>query len=76
METEVNGECPCILIDIVVLQGSLSAECLCSSGLNDSETTPPRAYEDGFTIALVTARRVGIVASLLRLSQRAVQVEC
>ncbi|MEI4872693.1 carboxyl transferase domain-containing protein, partial [Klebsiella pneumoniae] len=34
-----------------------------------------RAYDDIFTITLVTARSVGIGAYLVRLGQRAVQVE-
>ncbi|KAG1770605.1 carboxyl transferase domain-containing protein [Suillus placidus] len=48
-------------------------ESLRGSGLIAGETS--RAYDDIFTITLVTARSVGIGAYLVRLGERAVQVE-
>lgn len=48
-------------------------ESLKGSGLIAGETS--RAYDDIFTITLVTARSVGIGAYLVRLCERAVQVE-
>ncbi len=48
-------------------------ECLKGSGLIAGETS--RAYDDIFTITLVTARSVGIGAYLVRLGEWAVQVE-
>lgn len=61
------------ITDIVGLQDGLGVECLKGSGLIAGETS--RAYDDIFTITLVTARSVGIGAYLVRLGQRAVQVE-
>ncbi|OJJ85071.1 acetyl-CoA carboxylase ACC1 [Aspergillus glaucus CBS 516.65] len=51
----------------------LGVECLKGSGLIAGATS--RAYEDIFTITLVTCRSVGIGAYLVRLGHRAVQVE-
>lgn len=62
-----------VITDIVGLQEGLGVESLKGSGLIAGETS--RAYDDIFTITLVTCRSVGIGAYLVRLGQRAVQVE-
>lgn len=62
-----------MITDIVGLQEGLGVESLKGSGLIAGETS--RAYDDIFTITLVTCRSVGIGAYLVRLGQRAVQVE-
>lgn len=72
-EIEVNGECRYQITDIIGLQEGLGVESLKGSGLIAGETS--RAYDDIFTITLVTARSVGIGAYLVRLGERAVQVE-
>lgn len=72
-EVEENGEQRHKITDIIGLQDGLGVECLKGSGLIAGETS--RAYDDIFTITLVTARSVGIGAYLVRLGQRAVQVE-
>ena len=72
-EVEENGERRHKITDIIGLQHGLGVECLKGSGLIAGETS--RAYDDIFTITLVTARSVGIGAYLVRLGQRAVQVE-
>ena len=61
------------ITDIIGLQDGLGVESLKGSGLIAGETS--RAYDDIFTVTLVTARSVGIGAYLVRLGQRAVQVE-
>ncbi|KAL1988453.1 hypothetical protein VTN96DRAFT_9508 [Rasamsonia emersonii] len=58
---------------IVGAKDGLGVECLRGSGLIAGATS--RAYEDIFTITLVTCRSVGIGAYLVRLGQRAIQVE-
>ncbi|KEI40541.1 uncharacterized protein L969DRAFT_22502 [Mixia osmundae IAM 14324] len=58
---------------IIGAQQGLGVESLKGSGLIAGETS--RAYDDIFTITLVTCRSVGIGAYLVRLGQRAVQVE-
>ncbi|TIA89702.1 hypothetical protein E3P79_02793 [Wallemia ichthyophaga] len=68
-----DGERRYKITDIIGLRDGLGVECLKGSGLIAGETT--RAYDDIFTITLVTARSVGIGAYLVRLGQRAVQVE-
>ncbi|TBU46750.1 acetyl CoA carboxylase [Dichomitus squalens] len=73
VEIEESGECRHKITDIIGLQDGLGVECLKGSGLIAGETS--RAYDDIFTITLVTARSVGIGAYLVRLGQRAVQVE-
>ncbi|GAA5906155.1 hypothetical protein JCM6882_006061 [Rhodosporidiobolus microsporus] len=70
---EDEGEVRYQITDIVGLQEGLGVESLKGSGLIAGETS--RAYDDIFTITLVTARSVGIGAYLVRLGQRAVQVE-
>ncbi|KIJ65157.1 hypothetical protein HYDPIDRAFT_89293 [Hydnomerulius pinastri MD-312] len=72
-EIEVNGEVRYKITDIIGLQDGLGVESLKGSGLIAGETS--RAYDDIFTITLVTARSVGIGAYLVRLGERAVQVE-
>lgn len=72
-EMEVNGELRYKITDIIGLQDGLGVESLKGSGLIAGETS--RAYDDIFTITLVTARSVGIGAYLVRLGERAVQVE-
>ncbi|BGO92724.1 hypothetical protein NBRC10512_003896 [Rhodotorula toruloides] len=70
---EDEGETRYQITDIIGLQEGLGVESLKGSGLIAGETS--RAYDDIFTITLVTARSVGIGAYLVRLGQRAVQVE-
>ncbi|GAA5834604.1 hypothetical protein JCM3766R1_003613 [Sporobolomyces carnicolor] len=70
---EEDGEVRYQITDIIGLQDGLGVESLKGSGLIAGETS--RAYDDIFTITLVTARSVGIGAYLVRLGQRAVQVE-
>ena len=53
--------------------GGLGVECLRGSGLIAGATS--RAYKDFFTITLVTCRSVGIGAYLVKLGQRAIQIE-
>lgn len=72
-EIEVDGERRYKITDIIGVQDGLGVECLKGSGLIAGETS--RAYDDIFTITLVTARSVGIGAYLVRLGQRAIQVE-
>ncbi|KAI0272407.1 acetyl CoA carboxylase [Gloeopeniophorella convolvens] len=72
-EIEEDGERRHKITDIIGLQDGLGVESLKGSGLIAGETS--RAYDDIFTITLVTARSVGIGAYLVRLGERAVQVE-
>ncbi|KAH7335147.1 acetyl CoA carboxylase [Rhizoctonia solani] len=72
-QIEDEGETRFKITDVIGLQDGLGVECLRGSGLIAGETS--RAYDDIFTITLVTARSVGIGAYLVRLGQRAVQVE-
>ena len=73
VDVEVDGEVRHKITDIIGMQDGLGVECLRGSGLIAGETS--RAYDDIFTITLVTARSVGIGAYLVRLGERAVQVE-
>ncbi|EIW67071.1 hypothetical protein TREMEDRAFT_40657 [Tremella mesenterica DSM 1558] len=73
VEREVNGEHRHEITAIIGLKDGLGVECLRGSGLIAGETS--RAYDDIFTISMVTARSVGIGAYLVRLGQRVVQVE-
>ncbi|KAL1303686.1 hypothetical protein AAFC00_007039 [Neodothiora populina] len=70
---EVDGETRHVITTIIGAEDGLGVECLKGSGLIAGETA--RAYEDIFTITLVTCRSVGIGAYLVRLGQRAIQVE-
>lgn len=72
-EIEEDGERRHQVTDIIGLRNGLGVECLKGSGLIAGATS--RAYDDIFTISLVSARSVGIGAYLLRLGQRTVQVE-
>lgn len=72
-EIKVNGETRHMITTIVGAEEGLGVECLKGSGLIAGETS--RAYEDIFTITLVTCRSVGIGAYLVRLGQRAIQIE-
>ncbi|KAF7770541.1 hypothetical protein Agabi119p4_6515 [Agaricus bisporus var. burnettii] len=72
-EIQDQGERRFKITDIIGLQDGLGVESLKGSGLIAGETS--RAYDDIFTITLVTARSVGIGAYLVRLGERAVQVE-
>ncbi|KAF7370658.1 hypothetical protein MSAN_00698800 [Mycena sanguinolenta] len=73
VEIEEDGEHRHKITDVIGLQDGLGVESLRGSGLIAGETS--RAYDDIFTITLVTARSVGIGAYLVRLGERAVQVE-
>ncbi|KAF2104533.1 acetyl-CoA carboxylase acc1 [Rhizodiscina lignyota] len=68
-----DGELRHKIVTIIGAEDGLGVECLKGSGLIAGETS--RAYEDIFTITLVTCRSVGIGAYLVRLGQRAIQIE-
>ncbi|KAK2743023.1 acetyl-coenzyme-A carboxylase [Myotisia sp. PD_48] len=68
-----NGEERHKITTIIGAKDGLGVECLRGSGLIAGATS--KAYEDIFTITLVTCRSVGIGAYLVRLGQRAIQVE-
>lgn len=72
-EVNVDGEIRHKITTIIGAEDGLGVECLRGSGLIAGETS--RAYEDIFTITLVTCRSVGIGAYLVRLGQRAIQIE-
>lgn len=61
------------IVTIVGEEEGLGVECLRGSGLIAGATS--RAYNDIFTVTLVTCRSIGIGAYLVRLGQRAVQIE-
>ncbi|CAH6723081.1 acetyl-CoA carboxylase [[Candida] jaroonii] len=69
----INGEIRHVIKSIVGMEDGLGVECLRGSGLIAGATS--RAYKDIFTITLVTCRSVGIGAYLVRLGQRAIQIE-
>ena len=68
-----DGETRHKIAYIIGQEDGLGVECLKGSGLIAGETS--KAYEDIFTITLVTCRSVGIGAYLVRLGQRAIQIE-
>ncbi|KAF3986487.1 hypothetical protein FT663_04865 [Candidozyma haemuli var. vulneris] len=68
-----KGEERYVIKTIVGAENGLGVECLKGSGLIAGATS--KAYKDIFTITLVTCRSVGIGAYLVRLGQRAIQVE-
>ena len=68
-----DGEERYKITTIIGTEDGLGVECLKGSGLIAGETS--KAYEDIFTITLVTCRSVGIGAYLVRLGQRAIQIE-
>ncbi|RKF57668.1 Acetyl-CoA carboxylase [Erysiphe neolycopersici] len=72
-EVVEDGEVRYRITTIVGAEDGLGVECLKGSGLIAGITS--RAYEDIFTITLVTCRSVGIGAYLVRLGQRAIQIE-
>ncbi|KAF7879899.1 uncharacterized protein EAF02_007536 [Botrytis sinoallii] len=72
-EVVEDGETRHKIVTIVGAEDGLGVECLKGSGLIAGATS--RAYEDIFTITLVTCRSVGIGAYLVRLGQRAIQIE-
>ncbi|CAI4218074.1 unnamed protein product [Parascedosporium putredinis] len=61
------------IVTVIGSEDGLGVECLRGSGLIAGGTS--RAYNDIFTVTLVTCRSVGIGAYLVRLGQRAVQIE-
>ncbi|KAI0128302.1 acetyl-CoA carboxylase [Xylariales sp. AK1849] len=61
------------LTAIIGAEDGLGVECLKGSGLIAGATS--RAYNDIFTVTLITCRSIGIGAYLVRLGQRAVQIE-
>jgi acetyl-CoA carboxylase/biotin carboxylase 1 len=69
----VNGEERYKLSAIIGQKDGLGVECLHGSGKIAGETS--QAYQEIFTITLVTCRSVGIGAYLNRLGQRVIQVE-
>jgi acetyl-CoA carboxylase/biotin carboxylase 1 len=68
-----NGETRHVIKAIIGAEDGLGVECLRGSGLIAGATS--KAYKDIFTITLVTCRSVGIGAYLVRLGQRAIQIE-
>jgi acetyl-CoA carboxylase/biotin carboxylase 1 len=68
-----DGETRHKITTIIGAEDGLGVECLRGSGLIAGATS--RAYKDIFTITLVTCRSVGIGAYLVRLGQRAIQIE-
>lgn len=72
-EVVEDGEKRHKIVTIVGAEDGLGVECLKGSGLIAGGTS--RAYNDIFTVTLVTCRSVGIGAYLVRLGQRAVQIE-
>ncbi|KAH7329548.1 acetyl-CoA carboxylase [Stachybotrys elegans] len=72
-EISEDGEKRHKIVTIVGSEDGLGVECLRGSGLIAGATS--RAYNDIFTVTLVTCRSVGIGAYLVRLGQRAVQIE-
>ncbi|KAL7800619.1 acetyl-CoA carboxylase [Trichoderma afarasin] len=72
-EVVENGEKRHKIVTIIGREDGLGVECLRGSGLIAGATS--QAYNDIFTITLVTCRSVGIGAYLVRLGQRAVQIE-
>lgn len=70
---EVDNQVRYKILDIIGLKDGLGVENLQGSGLIAGETS--QAYREIFTITLVTCRSVGIGAYLVRLGQRAIQIE-
>ncbi|KAI1631099.1 acetyl-CoA carboxylase [Biscogniauxia mediterranea] len=68
-----DGEKRHKIVAIVGAEDGLGVECLRGSGLIAGATS--RAYNDIFTVTLITCRSIGIGAYLVRLGQRAVQIE-
>ncbi|KAI1104677.1 acetyl-CoA carboxylase [Jackrogersella minutella] len=72
-EVTENGETRHKIVAVVGAEDGLGVECLRGSGLIAGATS--RAYNDIFTVTLITCRSIGIGAYLVRLGQRAVQIE-
>ncbi|RYP33650.1 hypothetical protein DL766_003347 [Monosporascus sp. MC13-8B] len=72
-EVTEDGEKRHKITAIVGAEDGLGVECLRGSGLIAGATS--RAYNDIFTVTLITCRSIGIGAYLVRLGQRAVQIE-
>ncbi|KAI2465313.1 acetyl-CoA carboxylase [Annulohypoxylon bovei var. microspora] len=72
-EITENGETRHKIVAVVGAEDGLGVECLRGSGLIAGATS--RAYNDIFTVTLITCRSIGIGAYLVRLGQRAVQIE-
>ncbi|KAF9435540.1 acetyl-coenzyme-A carboxylase [Entomortierella beljakovae] len=72
-EVVEDGETRYKITDVIGASNGLGVENLRGSGLIAGETS--RAYDDIFTITLVTCRSVGIGAYLVRLGQRTIQNE-
>lgn len=72
-EIQDEGETRHQITTIVGAKDGLGVECLRGSGLIAGATS--KAYEDIFTLTLITCRSVGIGAYLVRLGQRAIQIE-
>lgn len=72
-ELQEDGETRYRITDVIGAMDGLGVENLRGSGLIAGETS--RAYDDIFTVTLVTCRSVGIGAYLVRLGQRTVQNE-
>lgn len=68
-----EGEERHVIKAIIGAEDGLGVECLKGSGLIAGATS--KAYHDIFTVTLVTCRSVGIGAYLVRLGQRAIQIE-
>lgn len=71
-EVVEDGETRYKIVTIIGAEDGLGVECLRGSGLIAGATS--KAYNDIFTVTLVTCRSVGIGAYLVRLGQRAVQI--
>ncbi|KAI8815908.1 acetyl-CoA carboxylase [Fimicolochytrium jonesii] len=71
--TGEDGEKRYKIVDVIGREHGLGVENLQGSGMIAGETS--LAYEEIFTVTLVTCRSVGIGAYLVRLGQRAIQVE-
>jgi len=69
---QLDGELRYVITDVIG-EKDFGVENLRGSGLIAGETS--RAYQETFTISLVTCRTVGIGAYLVRLGQRVVQVD-
>ncbi|KAL1921184.1 uncharacterized protein VTP21DRAFT_10900 [Calcarisporiella thermophila] len=72
-EIEDEGEARFRITDIIGAKEGLGVENLRGSGMIAGETS--RAYDDIFTVTLVSCRSVGIGAYLVRLGQRTIQNE-
>ncbi|KJE96308.1 acetyl coenzyme A carboxylase alpha [Capsaspora owczarzaki ATCC 30864] len=70
---EENGESRYRLLDIIGAQDGLGVENLRGSGMIAGETS--LAFDETYTLTIVSCRSVGIGAYLVRLGQRTIQVE-